>query len=246
MPAFQSFASHYLGRARLFHSFLFHQDSRGHSNIRPGPVHMGLHNCRVYSADGCLRHLCRPLSAGGHAPGDAVGLNREEKPASATGFDFFVRNGLLARINSVRFDCTAAAQRVGRALMKEMISIALVGFSVAILCSTPLAYGAGDGGVSPSEFQRYQSQQELELEREQALRADRSAPRSPEETRRQRRRFESERIWQRQLLERQRRRAAAERVRLRPTRRAGSSRGIVLQRLRREQASEQLRRQLLH
>lgn len=131
--------------------------------------------------------------------------------------------------------------------MKKIISIALVGCSIATLCKIPLAYAAGDGGVSPAEFQRYQSQQELELEREQALHAERNSPKSPEETRRQRRRFEAERLGQRQLLEHQRRWIAAERARARsrPSPRVGSSRGLTLQRLRREWASERLSRKLL-
>lgn len=131
--------------------------------------------------------------------------------------------------------------------MKEIILIALVGFLIATLGKMPLAYAAGDGGVSPAEYQRYQSQQELEHEHEQAFYAERNAPKSPEETQRQRRRFEAERFRQRQLLERQRRQIAAERARARPrpSTRVGSSRGLTLQRLRREQASERLSRKLL-
>lgn len=138
-----------------------------------------------------------------------------------------------------------ASDRIGLTLTKVKIPIAVVVLSVTTLCSTPSAYGAGDDGLSPGDFTRYQSQQELELEREQALQAERSGPQSPEGTRHQRRRFEAERIRQRQLLERQRRWIGAERVRLRPMPNTGSSRGITLQRLRREQASERLSRKLL-
>ncbi len=117
--------------------------------------------------------------------------------------------------------------------------------SAAALCAMPSAYGAGDDGISPAEFQVYQSRQESELKHEQALHAERRVPRSTEETQRQRRRFEAERIHQRQLLERQRRWVGAERIRLRSVPRPQSSRGIVLQRLRRAQASERLSRKLL-
>ncbi len=129
--------------------------------------------------------------------------------------------------------------------MMVRISLALGVVSAATLCTMPLASGAGDDGISPAEFQAYKNRQELALEHEQALHAERSAPASPEETRRQRRRFEAERIHQRQLLELQRRRIAAERIRLRPVPRPNSSRGIVLQRLKRAQASERLSRKLL-
>ncbi len=131
--------------------------------------------------------------------------------------------------------------------MKTMVSfsIALVVVSAAALCSMTPAYGAGDDGISPAEFQAYKNRQEQALEHEQALHAARSAPASAEETRRQRQRFEAERIYQRQLLERQRRRVAAERIRLRPVARPKSSRGTVLQRQRRAQASERLSRKLL-
>lgn len=130
-------------------------------------------------------------------------------------------------------------------MLKMMIPVASSVLLMAALCMTPPAYGAGDSGVSPAEIQRYQRQRELELKREQDLRADLSSPQSREETRRQRRRFEFERLHQRQLMERQRSRVGAERVRLRPASRAGSIRGITLQRLRREQASERLSRKLL-
>lgn len=129
--------------------------------------------------------------------------------------------------------------------MKGIILVTLGVLSVATLCSTPLAHAADGGGISSGEFKRYQNQQELELEREQALDADLSAPQSLEETRIQRRRFEYERIWQRQLLERQRRWVGAERAKSRRMPRSESSRGLTLQRLRREQASERLGRELL-
>ena len=132
-------------------------------------------------------------------------------------------------------------------LMKMMapMSRALGVISAAALCATPLAYGAGDDVISPAEFQAYQSRQELALKHEQALHAERSAARSNEETRRQRLRFDAERIHQRQLLERQRRWVATERTRLRPVPRPKSSRGIALKRLKRAQASERLSRKLL-
>ncbi len=129
--------------------------------------------------------------------------------------------------------------------MKVWIPFALGVLSMVILCATPAAYAADGGEISPSEFDRYQRQQELELEHEQALRAERSAPQSPEEAKRQRRQFEAERFRQRLLLEQQRRRLAAERARLRPMPRRESSRVETLQRLHREQASEQLSRKLL-
>ena len=131
--------------------------------------------------------------------------------------------------------------------MKMMAAMSLIlGVMLATaLWAMPSAYGAGDDGLSPGEFEVYQSRQELALEHEQALHAARSAPRGTEEARRQRRRFDAERNHQRQLLERQRRRVAAERVRLRPLPRPNSSRGIVLQRLKRGQASERLSRKLL-
>ena len=128
--------------------------------------------------------------------------------------------------------------------MRVKIPVALVVSSIAIGCSIPLAYGAGDGDISPGQFQRYESEQELELEREQGVHAELNAPGSPEATRRQHRRFEAERLHQRQLLERQRRSLGAQRVRPRPMPRPGSSRGITLQRLQREQASERLGRKL--
>ncbi|MDX1527211.1 MAG: hypothetical protein R3337_01215 [Gammaproteobacteria bacterium] len=117
--------------------------------------------------------------------------------------------------------------------------------SVAALCAIPSAYGAGDDAISLGEFEIYQRRQELALEHEQALHAARSAPASAEEPRRQRRRFEAERIHQRQLLEHQRRRIAAERLKLRPLPRLKSSRGVIRQRLNRAQASERLSRKLL-
>ena len=129
--------------------------------------------------------------------------------------------------------------------MMVAIPIALRVMSVAVVGALPLVYAAGDNSFSPSEFQRYQSRQELALEHEQSLHEERNPPASPEETQRQRRRFEAERIHQRQLLERQRRRVAAERVRLRPVSASKSSRGITLQQLNREQASERLSRKLL-
>ncbi len=131
--------------------------------------------------------------------------------------------------------------------MKMMASnsLALGVISAAALWAIPSAYGAGDDEISSGEFEIYQRRQELALEHEQALHAERSAPRSSEESRRQRRRFEAERIHQRQLLERQRRQLAAERIRLRPAPRPKSSRGIVRQRLKRAQESQRLSRKLL-
>ncbi|MDH3316378.1 MAG: hypothetical protein OER43_11520 [Gammaproteobacteria bacterium] len=129
--------------------------------------------------------------------------------------------------------------------MKVRMAIAVAVLSLVTLSSTPLAYGADEGGVSLNKFQRYQSHQELELEREQAFHAELNAPQSREGERRQRQRFEAERIWQRQLLERQRKQVTAERGRSRPMPRLGPSTGIVLQRLQREQASERLSRELL-
>lgn len=131
--------------------------------------------------------------------------------------------------------------------MKEIsaVPVLLRAVSVAALWATPSAYAAGDDGISPAEFQAYKNRQEVVLEHEQALHTARSAPASAEERRRQQRRFAAERIHQRQLLERQRRRVAAERRRLRPVARPKFSRGTVLQRQRRAQASERLSRKLL-
>ncbi|HSS62976.1 MAG TPA: hypothetical protein VLS27_00960 [Gammaproteobacteria bacterium] len=137
-----------------------------------------------------------------------------------------------------------AAGGIGRALVKAMVLLVLGVLSAAIVCPMPSAYAEGGDGVSPGEFDRYQRRQELELEREQAVRARLSAPRSVEEARRQRRRFETERLHQRQLLERQRRWVAGERARSRPLPRSGTSREFIQQRLRREQASERLSRKL--
>ncbi len=124
-------------------------------------------------------------------------------------------------------------------------SLALGVISAAALWAMPLACGAGDDGIFPGEFEIYQRRQELALEHEQALHAERSNPRSDKESRGQRRQFEAERTHQRQLLERQRRQVAAERIRLRPVPRPKSYRGIVLQRLKRTKASERLSRKLL-
>ena len=137
------------------------------------------------------------------------------------------------------------AASVALNMVKAAISVLPRVVSLAALCVMPPAWGAGDGVISPAELQAYQSRQELALKHEQVLHAARSAPRTNEEWRRQRQRFEAERIHQRQLLERQRRRIAAERLRLRPAPRPESSRGFDLQRLRRAQASERLSRKLL-
>ncbi len=143
-----------------------------------------------------------------------------------------------------RYDYLAATDGVGQTLVKVMIPVALSVLSLATLCSMPLAYAADTGGVSPSEINRYQVQQELELEREQASRAQLSAPKSVEETRAEQRRFEAERFRQRQLLDRQHRWVAGEGAKSRLLPHRGSPRGIILQQLQREQASERLSRKL--
>ena len=138
----------------------------------------------------------------------------------------------------------AAIDGVRRALVKMMIRVALIGLSIATLCSIPSAYGADIGGVSPSEFNRYQVQQELELEREQAVRAELNAPKSAEQIRSQQQRFDAEGLHQRQLLDRQRRWVAGGRAESRLSPHRGFSRGVILQQLQRIQASEQLSREL--
>lgn len=127
----------------------------------------------------------------------------------------------------------------------DLLSVAAGILAAAGLCSAPPARAAGDGALSAAEFRRYQNAQALELQREQALHADLNARQSPEEAKRQRRRFESERVRQRQLLERQRRSLAAERARARSSGSPVSSRGLTRQRLRLEHSSERLRRKLL-
>jgi hypothetical protein len=122
--------------------------------------------------------------------------------------------------------------------------VSFLALSVLTYCSIPSSYGADTGGVSPSEFNRYEAQRELELEREQAVRAELNAPKSPEQIRSQQQQFEAERLHQRQLLERQRRWVAGERAKSRLSPHRGSSRGITLQQLQREQSSERLGRQL--
>jgi hypothetical protein len=122
--------------------------------------------------------------------------------------------------------------------------VSLFALSVATLCSIPSAYGADTGGVSPSEFNRYQVQQELELGREQAVHGELNAPKSAKQIRSQQQQFEAERLHQRQLLERQRSWVAGERAKSRLSPHRGSSRGITLQQLQREQSSERLSREL--
>jgi hypothetical protein len=114
----------------------------------------------------------------------------------------------------------------------------------ALLGLAPLAYGAGGGGVSPSEFTRHQSEQALGLKREQALRARPSASQSPADARRERRRLGGERFRQRLLLDQQRRWVASERAKTHSVSRPLPSRGKIFQRLRTEQASERFSRKL--
>jgi hypothetical protein len=143
-----------------------------------------------------------------------------------------------------RCGCPAAADGISQAFAKLMIPVVLGALSIVILHSMPLAHGDGRSGISPSEFQRYRSQQEFELEREQALRSRLNAPQSIEEAERQRGQFERERSRQDLLLERQRRRLASEGAESPSVPRLEASQGITLQRLQREQASERLSRKL--
>ena len=129
--------------------------------------------------------------------------------------------------------------------MKSIVPIAVVVFSTAILGSMTRVYAVDEAGITQSEFERYRSERELELSMEQTAHAELDAPQSPHQAHRQARRFELERFHQRQLLERQRRRVAASRVRLGTSPTAASPRGITIQRLQREQSSERLSRKLL-
>ena len=128
--------------------------------------------------------------------------------------------------------------------MKLLIPAAVGALSAATLPLTPLAYGEGGDGISTGEFQRYRSQQQLELEQEQDLRARQNPPQSAEEAKLQNRQFEAERARQDILLDQQRRRISVERADTDPAPRPGSSRGITLQQLQREQASQRLDRKL--
>lgn len=140
---------------------------------------------------------------------------------------------------------SGGVRRLRLIVVKVVVSVAAGIVSAASLIFAPPAFAAGDGAVSPAEFRRYERGQALELEREQALHADANAPESPEAARRQRRQFEAERIRQRSLLERQRRSVLVEQFRSRSSPRPGASRGLMHQRLRIEQGSEEFSRKVL-
>ncbi len=129
-------------------------------------------------------------------------------------------------------------------LRKVTIPYVVGAVSAAVSCAAPSVYAEGGEGVSPGEFNRYQNEQELGLELEQALQAKPGEKQPPEEELSERRRLEDERFRQRLLLEQQRRWLATERAKARPLPEPGTSKGITLQRLQREQSSERLRRKL--